>query len=87
MLSVTGQNLCYLMIKFNLHGIDELFEHKSKLKSMKVNPLTVQENWKVNMLQEVALLRKTLTMSRTTLTQSLSTSAQTRSVGSGGIRH
>ena len=56
--SVTGQNIRFLTEKFNLQDIDQLILLKSKLKTMKVYTLLDQEMWKINLIEEVALLRK-----------------------------
>ena len=56
--SVTGQNIRFLTDKFNLPDIDQLILLKSKLKTMKVYTLSDQEMWKINLIEEVALLRK-----------------------------
>ena len=56
--SITGQNLHFLMQKFNKVNIDQLILDKQKLKNLWVNSLPEEENWKVNLIEEISLLKK-----------------------------
>jgi hypothetical protein len=56
--SITGQNLHFLMQKFKKDSIDQLIMDKQKLKNLRVYSLPEEENWKVNLIEEISLLKK-----------------------------
>ena len=56
--SVTGRNLHYLYKKFDIQNIHQLFILKTKLRAIRVYDLPGEENWKVNLIEEICLIRK-----------------------------
>ena len=46
------------MQKFKKDSIDQLILDKQKLKNLRVYSLPEEENWKVNLIEEISLLKK-----------------------------
>ena len=46
------------MQKFKKDSIDQLIMDKQKLKNLRVYSLPEEENWKVNLIEEISLLKK-----------------------------
>ena len=46
------------MQKFKKESIDQLIMDKQKLKNLRVYSLPEEENWKVNLIEEISLLKK-----------------------------
>ena len=58
MSSKTGQNIRYMMDKHKLGYISKLVAEKNNLKNLRVYSLPEEEEWKVSLMREIALLRK-----------------------------
>ena len=58
--SLTGQNLKFLMDKYNKSDMKSLISDRNLIKKSRVNPLPEEESWKVKLLQEICLARKEL---------------------------
>ena len=48
------------MNRFNAQSLDQLYSYKSELTSLKVYQLPEQENWKVKLIAEIALVKKNM---------------------------
>ena len=48
------------MNRFNVQSLYQLYSYKSELRSLKVYQLPEQENWKVNLIAEIALVKKNM---------------------------
>ena len=55
--SQTGQNLAYLLVKYKKPSLKELTADKTSVKTARVYPIQREELWKINILQEISLLR------------------------------
>jgi hypothetical protein len=55
--SQTGQNLAYLLLKYKKLSFKELTSDKNSSKTSRVYPIQREELWKINLLQEISLLR------------------------------
>ena len=58
--SLTGQNLAYLLTKYRKPSLKELTLDKSAIKKTRVYPLSMEESWKINLIEEISLLRMNL---------------------------
>ena len=56
--SLTGQNLSFLLKKYKKFQISELITDKEVIKKSEIFPLPVEEGWKVNMIEEISLVKK-----------------------------
>ena len=56
--SVTGRKLCFLFEKFEIQSIQQLVAMRNKMKEMRVYILPNDEKWKVNLIAEIALIKK-----------------------------
>ena len=56
----TGQNLYYLMQKYNKNDIEDLIQSKYAIKKTRIHELLEDEEWKPNMLEELSLAKKGL---------------------------
>ena len=55
--SNTGQNLDYLLQKYNGKTLEELINNKQSIKSNRVNPLMDDEEWKPTFINEICLIK------------------------------
>ena len=55
--SQTGQNLEFLLKKYKKLTAKELILSKKQVKSAPVYPISSQENWKVNLAEEISLIK------------------------------
>ena len=53
----TGQNVKFLLNEYDFNEISELFENKHMIKKARVNPLLENENWKVQVIEEICLVK------------------------------
>ena len=58
MLTVTGQNLSFLLKTYKKLSLDELVSDKKETKKSEIFPFPVEEVWQVNMMEEISLLKK-----------------------------
>ena len=56
--TVTGRNMNFLLQKYSKISQDELFADKMKIKNSRVYTLSLEEKWKILMIEEIGLLRK-----------------------------
>ena len=56
--SQTGQNLQFLLRKYNKTSMLELIDEKYNIKKARVALFSENENWKLNLIQEVSLVKK-----------------------------
>ena len=56
--SVTGQNVGYLLGKFNKSSLKSLVNSKNEIKTKAVYHLPEHEKWKVNLISEISLVKK-----------------------------
>ena len=56
--SLTGQNLYYLLQKYNKDSIAGLMLDKNTLKKARVYQLSENEHWKTNIIEELSLIKK-----------------------------
>ena len=56
--SLTGQNVNFLMYKYKKTDLKALVMAKNSIKKARVHPLPHDESWKINILQEICLLKK-----------------------------
>ena len=54
--SLTGQNLNYLLQKYNKDSIADLMLDKNTLKKARVYQLSENEHWKTNIIEELSLI-------------------------------
>ena len=55
--SQTGQNLAHLLLNYKKLSFKELTSDKNSIKTARVYPIQREELWKINILQEISLLR------------------------------
>ena len=55
--SNTGQNVDYLLKKYNSITLEELINNKQNIKSKRVNPLIDGEDWKPNFINEISSIK------------------------------
>ena len=55
--TLTGQNLSFLLKKYKKLHIAELISDKEVIKKSEIFPLPVEEGWKVNMIEEISLVK------------------------------
>ena len=58
--SLTGQNLAYLLTKYRKSSLKELTLDKDSIKKTRVYPISLEENWKINIIEEISLLKLNL---------------------------
>ena len=58
--SSTGQNLSFLLKKYQKLSIQKLILEKYEIKKTRVYPLQRQENWKINIIEEISLIKTNL---------------------------
>ena len=56
----TGQNLKYLKDKHNIVSLKTLISEKNKIKKLKLYTLPSEESWKLNIIEEISLVKKSL---------------------------
>ena len=56
--TVTGQNVKYLQMKYNKYSIQDLVADKHKIKKSMVNSLPEEESWKIRIIEEISLVKK-----------------------------
>ena len=56
--TVTGQNVNYLLKKYNKSDIQSLLMDKNKIKKSRVYSLPVEDSWKINIIEELSLVKK-----------------------------
>ena len=56
--SQTGQNIDFLLQKYSKRNFSELVTDKNFIKKSRVVPLSETEKWKLNLIEEVSLMRK-----------------------------
>ena len=57
-LSNTGRNISYLQDKYEVDSLKDLIVKKQGIKKQRVNPLEDEENWKIEIIQELSLCRR-----------------------------
>ena len=55
--SLTGQNLAFLLLKYKKNFIKNLILDKCIIKNAGVYPLQSEENWKMNIIEEICLIK------------------------------
>ena len=55
-----GQNIDLLMTKYDATSLAELVSSKKKVQRLRVNELEENEEWKINLIEEISLARKGL---------------------------
>ena len=55
-----GQNIDLLMTKYDATSLAELVSSKKKVQRLRVNELEENEEWKINLIEEISLVRKGL---------------------------
>ena len=55
--SNTGQNLDYLLQKYNSKTLEELINNEQSIKSNRVNPLLDDEEWKPIFINEICSIK------------------------------
>ena len=60
MRSNTGKNCDYLMRTYGIASINELFSEKHRIKESRVNNLDEGEEWKIEMIKEITLVKRGL---------------------------
>ena len=58
--SLTGQNLAFLLMKYERSSLKELILEKQSIKTTRVYPLSREEDWKISLLEEISLLKLNL---------------------------
>ena len=58
--SLTGQNIKYLCKKYNKRTLQFLIDDKDSIKSSKVYLISPDNSWKVNIIEEISLVKKEL---------------------------
>ena len=56
--SLTGQNIQFLCLKYNKLTLPSLLADKNSIKFTKVNPITPGKSWRLNLIEEISLLKK-----------------------------
>ena len=56
--SLTGQNLQYLLHKYNKLTIQALTADKNSIKNSRVYPFSTDDIWKIKLMEEICLVRK-----------------------------
>jgi hypothetical protein len=56
--SLTGQNLQYLLLKYKKLTLSSLLADKQSIKSATVYPMTDDKSWKLELMEEICLIRK-----------------------------
>ena len=55
---MTGNNITYLQVKYDKTHLKDLVNEKSRIRNARVNLIAENEEWKVNLIQEISLLLK-----------------------------
>ena len=58
--SQTGQNIRYLLDKYSIANIESLISEKNNIKKSTVNPPSADDSWKVKLIEEISLAKKSL---------------------------
>ena len=53
----TGQNIAYLLNKYDIEDLESLFNSVNDIKVGRVNPLMENEEWKPQLLEELSLAK------------------------------
>ena len=56
--SVTGENLHFLLTKYDKHSFSALVADKHIIKKARVSTLPPEESWKINDIEEISLAKK-----------------------------
>ena len=56
--SQTGNNIQYLLDKYNKEHLDDLIKEKSRLVNRRINELPENETWKARIIEEIAIILK-----------------------------
>ena len=56
--SQTGQNIKFLLQKNDKYSLVELVNDRNQIKKSRVYPLSENENWKISLIEELALVKK-----------------------------
>ena len=56
--SLTGQNISYLLLKYKKLTLSSLVAEKNSNKSSGIHPYSVEESWKLKLIEEICLIRK-----------------------------
>ena len=56
----TGKNLKYLLDKYSMASLKDLISEKKNIKKSKLYPLAEEEYWKLNLIEEICLIKKKL---------------------------
>ena len=55
--SNTGQNISYLLNTYEAQDLQDLIMKKYLIKKMRLNPLEVGEDWKIDLIEELSLAK------------------------------
>ena len=56
--TMTGQNLNFLLVKYNMPSTESMLSRRCEVKWSRVNPLEEEDNWKVTLIEEICLAKK-----------------------------
>ena len=56
-MSNTGNNIGYLLNKYDFEDIKDLTNAKNEIKCKRVHPISKEEEWKPKILEELALMK------------------------------
>ena len=57
-LTNTGRNITYLQCQYEANSIKDLIKKKQDIKKTRVNPLENEEEWKIEIIEELSLCRR-----------------------------
>ena len=55
--SLTGQNLAYLLLKYQKLFLTALTSEKMRIKKCRVYPSSNEDSWKLNLMEEITMLK------------------------------
>ena len=56
--SMTGNNITYLLDKYDKPNLKDLIMEKFRVRKARVNPISEDEEWKVKVIEEISLILK-----------------------------
>ena len=56
--SLTGQNLAFILLKYQKLTLPALTAERTRIKKCRVYPSTEEDSWKIKLIEEIALLKK-----------------------------
>ena len=55
---MTGNNITYLLDKYDKPNLKDLIMEKFRVRKARVNPISEDEEWKVKVIEEISLILK-----------------------------